>query len=121
MQSVLNYIESQPENQCEMLLFLYDYFDAFPTLEARYRYKIPFYFQKSWICYTNPKKNGAVELVFLRGRELSPFPILESRERKMVKGILYNSVEEIKLEQLEPILIEAMHLDLNTPFTLTKK
>ena len=120
MQSVLNYIESLPKSQCEMLLFLYDYFDAFPTVEAKYRYKIPFYFQKSWICYTAPKKNGDVELVFLRGSELSPYPFLESRGRKMVKGILYKSRDEILLETIEPVLMEALQLDLTVSYKLKK-
>jgi len=120
MQRVLNYIESQPLVQAEIMYFLYDYFSGFPTIECKYKFRVPFYYQKTWVCYTSPKKTGAVELVFVRGRELLDSPHLHANGRKMAKGIMYQSVDEISLDILEPIVYEALELDRTTPYTFQK-
>ncbi len=120
MQAVLNYIERQAPTQSEIMLYLYDYFGGFPTIECKYKYRVPFYYQKTWVCYTSPKKSGAVELVFVRGRELSDSPHLHANGRKMAKGILYNTVQDISLDLLEPILLEALDLDRTVPYTFKK-
>ena len=84
----------------------------YPELTPKIRYKIPFYYRKSWICYLNPTKNGRVELAFLRGRELSNEQgLLQARNRKLVRGITFDSTVNIPEEALHEILQEALLLD----------
>lgn len=81
-------------------------------LECKIRYRIPFYFSKSWICYLNPKKNDGAELVFLRGNELSNAQgILDAKDRKQVSGIEYFSEQEIDMNLLLEVIQEALMLD----------
>lgn len=110
------YIESRPENQAIIMQTLYDYFTSFPNVQPKVRYRIPFYYQKSWVTYTNPLKNGGVELVFLRGIELSMQEELLAKDRKMVRGIEYASVEAIDFNYLEMVWLEALDLDLHVKF-----
>ena len=112
MEAISTYIERQSTTQQEILHYLYDYFMSFPNISVKKRYGIPFYDQKTWVCYTNAHKKGGVELVFLKGRELSEYPTLEANGRKMVKGILYKEVTDINLEILDPLWMEALALDM---------
>jgi hypothetical protein len=112
MEAIAAYIEQQTPAQQQILYHLHDYFLSFPNISVKKRYRIPFYDQKTWICYTNAKKKTGVELVFLNGRELSDYPTLEARGRKMVKGILYQDVADINYEILDPIWMEALSLDM---------
>lgn len=120
MDAVANYIERQSPLQQKILFYLYDYFMAYPNIEALYKFRIPFFYQKTWVCYTNAKKNKGVELVFVRGREISAYPTLMANGRKMAKGIMYTSIEEIDHQILDPLWLEALELDRTTPYTLTK-
>ena len=84
----------------------------YPELTPKIRYKIPFYYRKSWICYLNPTKNGRVELAFLRGHELSNEQgLLQARNRKLVRGITFDSTISIPEEDLHEIIQEALLLD----------
>ncbi len=112
MEAIAAYIEQQRPEQQQVLYHLHDYFMSFPNISVKSRYRIPFYDQKTWICYTNAKKKNGVELVFLKGRELSDYPTLESRGRKMVKGIIYHTINDINYEILDPLWMEALTLDM---------
>lgn len=106
----------------QIMMLLHSYISALPNIQAKIRYKIPFYFQKSWICYLNPVKGGGVELAFLRGRELvDEGGLLSANGRKMVKGVTYQNVEDVSFESLEPVLLEALILDENVPYSVKKK
>ncbi len=118
MDAVSLFILDQEEPQQEVLAFLHDLIVAqFPELEAKIRYKIPFYYRKSWICYLNPTKGGKVEFAFIRGNELSNEQgLLDFRGRKQVGGITIGSVSEIPVEPLLEVLAEAVLLDEAIPY-----
>ena len=99
-------------NQRAILEYFHHLFTNELELTDKIRYKIPFYFNKSWICYLNPRKGDKIELVFLRGRELSNTQgLLSHKERKMVSGIEFGSVTEIPIDAINEIIQEAIYLD----------
>jgi hypothetical protein len=76
------------------------------------RFKIPFYYGKSWICYLNPLKNGKVELAFIRGNELSnEQALLDNKGRKQVFGIEFETITDIPHQSINEIIKEALALD----------
>jgi hypothetical protein len=106
------YIEEQEGAQREILQYIHQLFLSFPEVTSKIRYRIPFYDRRSWVCYTNPLKNGAVELVFIKGKMLSNAQgLLQAKERKMVAGIELKSLETIPEEALFEIIQEAFLLD----------
>ncbi|MFK7922424.1 MAG: DUF1801 domain-containing protein, partial [Bacteroidia bacterium] len=91
-------------------------------LISKIRYKVPFYYNRSWICYLNPTKTEGIELVFLRGNELSNIQgILEARGRKQVSGILLSKVSEIPQEAIREIMHEAIILDETVKYESKRK
>ncbi len=85
---------------------------TFPEVTHKMRYKIPFYYRKSWICYINPIKSDGIEFCFLRADELSnESGILDFKTRKQVAGVSIFNHNEIPLEQLIEVLNEAFLLD----------
>lgn len=119
--AIENYIYSQSENQQLILLKLNDFLIDFPEITPKVRYKIPFYYRKSWICYLNCIKNDGIELAFLRGNELSNLQgALRYYGRKQVMGIRYFCLEDINFDTLQDVLIEALELDEHVPYTVKK-
>jgi hypothetical protein len=109
---VEHFIASQEPQQQEMLYFLHAFMTQFPGVTAKLRYKIPFYYRHSWLCYLNPKKGGAVELAFIRGNLLSNAQgLLQAHDRKMVRGITFSSLSDIPEGVLNEIFQEALLLD----------
>ena len=110
------------ELEQEICLLLHDFFMSFPGIESKVRYKIPFYYAKSWICYLNPQKKGGVELVFLRGCEMSNAQgMLLSKGRKQVMGLLIENSRAIDLELISELFAEAMIIDDESPYKLKSK
>lgn len=86
------------------------------------RFKIPFYYQKSWICYLNPRKDGQIELAFLRGNELSDVQqLLSFNGRKQIAGIPFNKMADIPADKVLEIIHEALLLDKTIPYTVKKR
>lgn len=99
-------------NQRAILEYFHQLFTNELQLTDKLRYKIPFYFGKSWICYLNPKKGEKIELVFLRGQELSNEQgLLSNKDRKMVSGIEFTSIDKIPIDTMNEIIQEAIYLD----------
>ncbi len=125
MSAVEDFIFSFPKGPQSVMLFLHELLLEHPEMTTKIRYKIPFYYRKSWICYLNPSKadqKGRVELVFLRGNELSNAQgLLEAKGRKQVMGISFESVDEIPLESLNEVLQEAILLDETVPYASKRK
>jgi len=97
--------------QREVLLYFHHLFLDL-NLVSKIRYKIPFYYGKSWICYLNPIKKEGIELVFIHGRKLSNSQgILNDKGRKMVAGIEFRNVDEIPQEAVFEIIQEALLID----------
>lgn len=112
MVSVENFILNREGNQKEILLILHDFIVNIPKIEAKYRFKIPFYFRNRWVCYLNPIKDDGIELVFLNGKKMKDrLGLLEDRGRKMVAGIRIYDPIEIPLESIASLLEEAFVLD----------
>ena len=70
MNPALNFIYNHEGPQRAIMLYLHELLVNEMGLEAKLRYKIPFYYRKSWICYLNPVKPDSIELAFTRGNEL---------------------------------------------------
>ncbi|HBH25441.1 MAG TPA: DUF1801 domain-containing protein [Cytophagales bacterium] len=112
MDPVVDFIHNQPPKQKVLLQYLHDKLTREFGLHSKIRFKIPFYDHKSWVCYLNPLKLDGVELVFLKGQELSDVSgILQSKSRKMVAGITFESIQDYPESELHQIINEAILLD----------
>ncbi|MEO0472572.1 MAG: DUF1801 domain-containing protein [Bacteroidota bacterium] len=122
MEAVLDFIYSLEEPQQGTMLRMHELLTAFPNITCKIRYRVPFYYQKSWLCYLNPVKNEQIEWVLLRGNELSNVQgALETRGRKQVAGILFGSPADINPRLIEEIFSEALLLDENIPYASKRK
>lgn len=122
MDTVEEFIERYEGNQKVILQYLHELLTIEFGLTDKIRFKIPFYYGKTWICYLNPVKNNKVELAFVRGNEISnPYGILNFKNRKQVSGIEIDNINKIPLQELEETLHEAIFLDETTPYTFKKK
>ncbi len=122
MVDIENWISHQESKYADILDKLHHWIISFPGLEPKIRYKVPFYYKHSWICYMNPLKPEGVELVFLRGIELvDDLNLLDAKDRKQVKGISFFSPEEIDFELLRVIMLEAIILDETVPYRSKRK
>jgi len=117
MEAIFQFIDRYEGNQQELLQHLHNLLVSFPDIEPKLRYKIPFYYRKSWVCYLNPIKKQGVELCFTRGNELSNEQgLLEARDRKQIRGIIFENVADIPTETLMLVLQEAFLLDETVPY-----
>lgn len=122
MTEVQDFILTHEGNQKEIMLFIHEYMMAQPQVTAKLRYKIPFYYRKTWICYLNPRKDNSIEFCFIRGRELSNEQgIIEAKGRKMIKSINLTNLKDLPQEPLFEVIQEALLLDDTVPFTINKK
>ena len=71
MDPVLSFIYNLEGAQKLIAEHLHNLITSYPEVVYKIRYRIPFYYRKSWICYVNPIKNGGIELAFVRANELS--------------------------------------------------
>lgn len=112
MKDVLDWMYQFEGHQRDVLLFFHDLFTDGLNLQCKIRYKIPFYYGRSWICYLNPLKSGKVDLVFIRGNELSDDQnILEHKDRKQVRGVEFTNLQEVKSSLILDVIQEAILLD----------
>jgi len=117
-----DFIYSKENKQRELLLYLHNLLTESFGLQPKIRYKIPFYYNRSWICYLNPIKNDEIELAFTRGNELSNVQgILESKGRSQVLGMEFYSVHEIPENEIMEVVQEAIILDENVPYASKRK
>lgn len=111
-QLVLDKIYEMNTVEQEICLLLHDHFMSFPAIKSKLRYRIPFYYQYSWICYLNPQKKGGVELVFIRGKDMSNVQgVLERKGRKQVAGLLIKDNKSVNLELISELFAEALIID----------
>ena len=112
MNAVFDFIHNLEGKQKDIALFLDELLTTYPTISSKIRYKIPFYFQKSWICYLNPIKKEGIELAFTRANELSnDTSILDFKDRKQVGGILIKDLNKMPVEAIVTTFEEALLLD----------
>lgn len=112
MDAVLDFIYEYEDEQREIMLLFHNMMLAYPAITSKIRYRVPFYYRKSWVCYLNPQKKGAVDFCFIRGNELSNEQgILEAKDRKQVRSLTFTSLKEIPTDTLHEIIQEAILLD----------
>lgn len=112
MSEVEDFIYHFEGNQRQVMLYFHNLFTQELNLTDKIRYKIPFYYGRSWICYLNPTKENSIELAFIRGNELSNAQgLLHSKGRKQVYGIEIKKVSDIPFAAVNEIIQEAILLD----------
>ena len=119
MDSVEHFILDRPKEQQAILIRLNDLICNNPKVISKIRFKVPFFYLKSWFCYLNPQKDGAIELVFVRANELSnDNGLLDFRGRKQVAGIYIHSHKDIDDHEVAIMetLNEAYVLDENVAY-----
>jgi len=117
MSSVQDFIYDLEGDEQAITQYLHELITSLPEMEAKIRYRVPFYFRRSWICYINPQKKGGVELVFLRGNEMAnENGLLEARGRSQVMGVIIHTLKDIPQEAIQEILMEAIVLDETVPY-----
>ena len=113
---VLDYFDKYTAEQLKTLLYLHDRITGLEGMQPKLKYKIPFYYKNSWVCYLNAVKGGLVEMAFTRGNEFTRCTkYLDFKGRKQVASIIYKSVEQIDEDILELVLSEALEID-NTKY-----
>ena len=120
--TVDDFIIDQQGDQQKGLLFFHDLFANSLNLTPKIRYKIPFYYKKSWVVYINPIKDHSLELAFTRGNELADSGgVLDFKGRKQIKSITFQKVEELPMEAVMDVIHEAILLDETVPYNVRKK
>jgi len=105
-----------------VMLHLHKWLTTNLNLADKIKFKIPFYYGRSWICYLNPQKNGNIEFAFIRGNELSNVQgMLDSKGRKQIRGIEIEKVSAIPMKLMNEIVQEAILLDASKPYQLKRK
>lgn len=117
MPSIEDYIYRHEGKQRDILQQLHERLTEELNLEAKLRYKIPFYYNRSWICYLNAQQDGSVELAFTRGNELSNDQgLLDSKGRKQVMSLHIEELKQIHDPMLLEVWQEAILLDETIPY-----
>ena len=122
MAEVENFIYEHEGKQREVMLYLHNLLSSDLDLTVKMRYGVPFYYKKSWICYLNPTKKGTIEFAFTRGNELSNEQgLLDSKGRKQVYSVEFESLEDIPKETVNEVTQEAILLDEAIPYASKRK
>lgn len=122
MTEVEEYMYKYEDHQREVMLFLHHKLVYDLNLTAKIRYKIPFYYGRSWICYLNPIKKSGVELAFLRGSELSnSHGLLNDKGRKRISGIEIKDLTQLSTVVIDEIIHEAIILDETSSYSKSLK
>ncbi|MCZ8342539.1 MAG: DUF1801 domain-containing protein [Leptospira sp.] len=89
----------------------------FPTLHQKFSYSVPYFFQKSRVCFVWPAsiKSGpksGVQLGFCNGYLLEDrLGILEKKGRKQVYVITYREIEDIRGNIIREYVRNALEVD----------
>ena len=121
MKTVENFILGLDGQQKAIVSFFHQLLTEEYDLQDKIRFKIPFYYRKSWVCYLNPLKSGGVELAFTRANELSNDQgLLDFKDRKQIAGIEIQHISEIPSPQIKEILYESILLDDLVKYSVRK-
>jgi hypothetical protein len=112
LDGVADYIDGLAPPEQAIVDYLCHLFVAYPGVRLQLKHRIPFICGRSWICYLNALKKGGVELAFIRGQAMDdPFGMLQSRGRKMVRGVAFLTLEAIPEEPVRVLFESALLLD----------
>ncbi|MEM9858188.1 MAG: DUF1801 domain-containing protein [Bacteroidota bacterium] len=121
MTRVEEFIHSYEGNQGRVLSYLHHILAKELELLPKIRFRIPFYYRRSWICYLNPTKRATIEFCFLRGNELSNEQgLLNTNGRKQVAGIEIETLTNLPESELREVIHEALLLDEMVPYSVKK-
>lgn len=122
MSDIQDWIYQYEDDQRKVLFYFHELLTQEFNLQAKIRYKIPFYYGRTWIFYLNPLKSGKVELVFIRGNELSDDQnILDYKDRKQVRGVEFGNLAEIQKSLIMDVIQEAILLDETKAYESKRK
>jgi hypothetical protein len=122
MAPVEDFIYQYDRSQKDVMLYLHHILVEEFTLTDKLKFKLPFYYRKSWICYLKPTKSNTVELAFLRGNELSNSQgLLEHKGRKQVWSIDFTNLHNIPVDTLKEVIQEALILDDSVPYASKRR
>jgi len=109
--------------QQQIVRSLHQWLCNFPGVYCQIRYKIPFYYRHTWVCYLNPiVKQNAIELVFIRANELSNEQgWLDFKGRKQAAGVIITSLTDFPYDTLQEVFQEALLLDEQVAYTAPKR
>lgn len=112
MNELDRFFEQLPPPQAALALALH-HFLLEMGLKARWRYGLPFYDGRRWLCYVRPRQlQGDLELCFTRAHQFEdPTGLLCSRGRKQIKGVYLSPGEDLPLESLQAMVAAALALD----------
>ncbi len=106
------FVDRISENQREITYFLHDQFMSYPGVQCKIRFKIPFYYYRSWLCYLNPFKGDKIELCYIHGRIVTDSSgILDAKGRKKISGVMITDIKSIPLEAVHEIFSESIIID----------
>ncbi len=107
-----DFILRQKGSQQEILAHFHDVFINELGLQAKLAYGIPFYYKRKRIFYMNPKKNGTVDLAFVRGIEMSNAnDLMELKDRKHIMTIEIQDIKSMPYQGIMENIQEAIFLD----------
>jgi len=116
LQLIEQFIAGKPNPQRRLLLALHKLLLTYTGIRAKMRYKIPFYDGNYWICYVNPLKNGGVELVFTRAKELLEVAeLIHFKDRKLMAGIEIYKLDQQTVEAIDRVMQQALVVDATAP------
>lgn len=122
MESVEAYIEQQADALSPLLWRLHERLMEHPDMAAKIRYRIPFYYGQSWICYLNPQKKGGLEVAFLRANELTEVQdLLDFKGRSQVAGLTLHQLSDLDNPILDLVIQEAILLDRHIHYAAKRK
>lgn len=106
-----NYILNQSEPYKEILLQLQILIEGnFPSIELKYKYKIPFYYLNGKpFCYLNAShKRHYVDVGIVKGGQIEVHAThLVTKHRKQMASLRYKDVKHINAKILSDVLKEA--------------
>lgn len=109
---VEDFIFKHEGNQQEILAHFHDLFVNEFDLSPKIKYGLPFYYKRKRIFYLNPKKNGTVDLAFIRGLEMSNTNgLMELKDRKHIMTIEIESLKSMPHQGIMENIQEAIFLD----------
>ena len=112
MNPVVNYIENCDSYLQEIMFTLHDVFVNDFGLTPKIKFRIPFYYGKTWVVYLHPLKKGGMELCYTRATLFEdPTGLLEFKGRKQIAGITITKLSEMPMEAIFAITKVALELD----------
>ena len=109
-------------NQKAILDYFHNLFTEELGLTCKMRWKLPFYFNNSWVVYLNPTKEDSIEIAYVRGNELSNANgLMDFKNRKQIMTTEVKSLKSMPIQGILDNLQEALMVDETVPYKLRKK